>query len=171
MSRFPDGVIGAWRGGELMRTALIGEIVFMSGLAAGRLRSLFLDGWPSLILIAYAVAELLLAGWGTYSGLRNLAMPILVALENLGDIPIGCLLCRAEARTICQPLALWGCLGSPERCDGLSLNGRESAECDWLPIVLGLHPALRPPLDQLRRDPGARSGGRGHFFAAEFECR
>jgi hypothetical protein len=26
-------------------------------------------------------------------------MPILVALENLGDIPIGCLLCRAEART------------------------------------------------------------------------
>jgi hypothetical protein len=49
-----------------MRTALISEIVFMSGLAAGRLLSLFLDGWPSLILIAYAVAELLLAGWGTY---------------------------------------------------------------------------------------------------------
>jgi hypothetical protein len=104
MSRFPDagglGVIGAWRGGELMRTTLIGEIAFMSGLAAGRLLSLFLDGWPSPILIAYAVAELLLAGWGTYCGLRSLAMPILVALENLGDIPIGCLLCRAEARTI-----------------------------------------------------------------------
>jgi hypothetical protein len=59
-------LIGAWRGGELMRTALISEIVFMSGLAAGRLLSLFLDGWPSPILIAYAVAELLLAGWGTY---------------------------------------------------------------------------------------------------------
>ncbi len=49
-----------------MRTALISEIVFMSGLAAGRLLSLILDGWPSLILIAYAVAELLLAGWGIY---------------------------------------------------------------------------------------------------------
>jgi hypothetical protein len=70
MSLFPDaggrGVIGAWRGGELMRTALISEIVFMSGLAAGRLLSLFLDGWPSPILIAYAVAELLLAGWGIF---------------------------------------------------------------------------------------------------------
>lgn len=59
-------MIGAWRGGELMRTTLISEIVFMSGLAAGRLLSLFLDGWPSPILIAYAVAELLLAGWGIF---------------------------------------------------------------------------------------------------------
>ena len=59
-------VIGAWRGGELMRTALISEIVFMSGLATGRLLSLLLDGWPSPILITYAIAELLLAGWGIY---------------------------------------------------------------------------------------------------------
>ncbi len=47
-----------------MRTALISEIVFMSGLATGRLLSLLLDGWPSPILITYAITKLLLAGWG-----------------------------------------------------------------------------------------------------------
>jgi hypothetical protein len=36
----------------------------MSGLAAGRLLDLLLDGWPSPMLIAYAVAELVLAAWG-----------------------------------------------------------------------------------------------------------
>jgi len=46
-------VAGAWRGGSLLRTALISEIVFMSGLAAGRLLSLLLDSWPSPILIVY----------------------------------------------------------------------------------------------------------------------
>jgi len=57
-------LVGAIRGGELMRTALVGEIIFMSGLATGRLLSLLLDGWPSPMLIAYTVAELLLAAWG-----------------------------------------------------------------------------------------------------------
>jgi hypothetical protein len=57
-------LLGGIRGGPLMRTALISEIVFMSGLAAGRLLSLLLDGWPSPMLIAYAVAELVLAAWG-----------------------------------------------------------------------------------------------------------
>ena len=33
-------LLGAIRGGSLLRTALISEIVFMSGLAAGRLLSL-----------------------------------------------------------------------------------------------------------------------------------
>jgi len=56
-------VVGAWRGGEPMRTSLISEIEFMSGLAAGRLLSLFLDGWPSPILITYTIAEIPLAGW------------------------------------------------------------------------------------------------------------
>ncbi len=37
---------------------------------------------------------------GVNDGLRNLAMPILVALENLGDVPIGRLLFRAEAHVI-----------------------------------------------------------------------
>ena len=49
-----------------MRTALIGEIVFMAGLAAGRLLDLLLNGWPSQMLIASAVAELLLAAWGVF---------------------------------------------------------------------------------------------------------
>ena len=49
-----------------MRTALICEIVFMAGLAAGRLLVLLLSGWPSPMLIAYAFAELLLAAWGIY---------------------------------------------------------------------------------------------------------
>lgn len=57
-------LIGAIRGGPLMRTALISEIVFMAGLASGRLLSLLLDGWPSPMLIAYTVAELVLASWG-----------------------------------------------------------------------------------------------------------
>ncbi|MEI6829035.1 MAG: DUF4345 domain-containing protein [Synechococcaceae cyanobacterium ELA445] len=57
-------LLGAIRGGPLMRTALISEIVFMSGLAAGRLLSLLLDGWPSPILTAYAIAEWALAAWG-----------------------------------------------------------------------------------------------------------
>jgi hypothetical protein len=57
-------LLGAIRGGPLMRTALISEIVFMSGLAGGRLLDLLLDGWPSPMLIVYTVAELLLAAWG-----------------------------------------------------------------------------------------------------------
>jgi hypothetical protein len=57
-------LVGAIRGGELMRTALVSEIIFMSGLVTGRLLSLLLDGWPSPMLIAYTVAELLLAAWG-----------------------------------------------------------------------------------------------------------
>jgi hypothetical protein len=50
-------LLGAIRSGPLMRTALIGEIVFMAGLAAGR---------PSLMLIACTVSELLLAAWGVF---------------------------------------------------------------------------------------------------------
>ena len=57
-------LLGAIRGGPLMRPAVVSEIVFMSGLAAGRLLSLLLDGWPSPMLIVYTVAELVLAAWG-----------------------------------------------------------------------------------------------------------
>jgi hypothetical protein len=57
-------LLGAIRGGPLMRAALIAEIVFMSGLAAGRLLDLLVAGWPSPMLIAYTVAELVLATWG-----------------------------------------------------------------------------------------------------------
>jgi hypothetical protein len=49
-----------------MRTALISEIVFMVGLAAGRILDLLVAGWPSPMLIAYAVAELVLAACGIF---------------------------------------------------------------------------------------------------------
>jgi len=57
-------LLGAIRGGPLMRTALISEFVLMSGLAAGRLLSLLVDGWPSPMLMADAVVELVLSAWG-----------------------------------------------------------------------------------------------------------
>ena len=57
-------LLGAIRGGSLMRTAIISEIVFMSGLAAGRLIDMLLNGWSSPILIVYTVAELVLASLG-----------------------------------------------------------------------------------------------------------
>lgn len=57
-------LLGAIRGGSLMRTAIISEIVFMAGLAAGRLIDMLLNGWPSPILIVYTVAELVLASLG-----------------------------------------------------------------------------------------------------------
>ena len=59
-------LLGAIRGGGLMRTALISEIVFMVGLAAGRILDLLVAGWPSPMLIAYAVAELVLAACGIF---------------------------------------------------------------------------------------------------------
>jgi len=59
-------LLGAIRGGPMMRTALISEIAFMSGLASGRLLDLALDGLPSPMLAAYTVAELVLATWGIF---------------------------------------------------------------------------------------------------------
>ena len=46
------------------RTATIANVVFMGGLAAGRLLSLLLDGLPSPILQAGLVAETGFAIWG-----------------------------------------------------------------------------------------------------------
>ena len=43
-------LLGAIRGGPLMRPAVVSEIIFMSGLAVGRFLSLLLDGWPSPML-------------------------------------------------------------------------------------------------------------------------
>jgi len=57
-------LLGAIRGGPLMRPAVVSEIFFMSGLAVGRFLSLLLDSWPSPMLIVYTVAELVLAAWG-----------------------------------------------------------------------------------------------------------
>jgi hypothetical protein len=49
-------------------TATLMNIVFMGGLAAGRLLSLALDGFPSIYFLAGLVVELSFAFWG----LKNL---------------------------------------------------------------------------------------------------
>ncbi len=46
------------------RAAIQSEIVFMSGLAAGRVASILIDGWPHFLLTGYALAEIALAAIG-----------------------------------------------------------------------------------------------------------
>jgi hypothetical protein len=43
---------------HLTRAALWSLVVFMLGLAAGRVLSLMLDGWPHLLLVVYLLLEL-----------------------------------------------------------------------------------------------------------------
>jgi hypothetical protein len=50
------------------RTATISNVIFMTGLAVGRVISLFIDGIPSTAFLVGLVAEVTLALWG----LRNL---------------------------------------------------------------------------------------------------
>ena len=51
---------------SLMQTAMIAEVVFMGGLAAGRTLSLILDGRPSNVLIFYLIIETTLAAAGIF---------------------------------------------------------------------------------------------------------
>ncbi|MES2374739.1 MAG: DUF4345 domain-containing protein [Bacteroidota bacterium] len=55
---------------EFWRAATIANIIFMTGLAAGRLVSMKLDGPPSLYFSAGLALEALLAAWGIMN-LRN----------------------------------------------------------------------------------------------------
>ena len=43
------------------RAAIQSEIVFMGGLAAGRVASILIDGWPHFLLTGYALVEIGLA--------------------------------------------------------------------------------------------------------------
>ncbi len=43
------------------RAAILSEIVFMGGLAVGRVASILIDGWPHLLLTGYALTEIALA--------------------------------------------------------------------------------------------------------------
>lgn len=43
------------------RPAILGEVFFMSGLAAGRLLSVLVDGWPHWLLVGYIAMETTLA--------------------------------------------------------------------------------------------------------------
>ncbi len=56
-------VLGALRP-NLARAAVISEVVFMFGLAAGRVLSILIDGVPSLLLIGYTAVEIGLGYWG-----------------------------------------------------------------------------------------------------------
>ncbi|WP_298532106.1 DUF4345 domain-containing protein [uncultured Algibacter sp.] len=51
---------------EYLKIALITNMVFMFGLGAGRLLSLFIDGLPSLGFVFGAVGELVLAIYGMW---------------------------------------------------------------------------------------------------------
>ncbi len=64
-------VLGAVRE-KLARAAVISEIAFMFGLAAGRILSIVVDGLPSVLLIVYTGAEIGLGSWGILI-LRNLS--------------------------------------------------------------------------------------------------
>ena len=46
------------------KTATIINILFMSGLAAGRIISFMADGWPSALFIIGCGGEIFLAAWG-----------------------------------------------------------------------------------------------------------
>jgi hypothetical protein len=49
---------------SLTRTAILSEVLFSTGLAAGRVLSLVLDGWPSALLIFYLIIEIASAAAG-----------------------------------------------------------------------------------------------------------
>jgi hypothetical protein len=56
-------VLGAVRP-NLTRAAVIAEIVFMFGLAFGRVLSILVDGVPSILLVGYTAVEIGLGCWG-----------------------------------------------------------------------------------------------------------
>ncbi len=53
-------ILGAVRE-KYERAAIQSEIVFMGGLAAGRVASILIDGWPHFLLTGYALVEIGLA--------------------------------------------------------------------------------------------------------------
>jgi hypothetical protein len=56
-------IVGAFRP-DFTRAAVIAEIFFMLGLACGRVLSIFIDGVPSTLLVAYAIVEVAFGLWG-----------------------------------------------------------------------------------------------------------
>jgi len=58
-------ILGAFRP-NFTRAAVISEVFFMIGLASGRVLSIVVDGMPSMLLIGYTVAEILLGLWGVF---------------------------------------------------------------------------------------------------------
>ncbi len=56
-------ILGAFRA-SLTKAAVIAEVTFMFGLAAGRALSIIIDGMPSVLLVIYAVLEIVMGLWG-----------------------------------------------------------------------------------------------------------
>jgi hypothetical protein len=56
-------VLGAFRS-ELTRAAVTAEVVFMFGLALGRVASIVVDGVPSTLLVSYTILEIAMGSWG-----------------------------------------------------------------------------------------------------------
>ena len=56
-------ILGAFRA-SLTKAAVIAEVTFMFGLAAGRILSIIIDGMPSVLLVIYAVLEIVMGLWG-----------------------------------------------------------------------------------------------------------
>ena len=56
-------VLGAFRS-NFTRAAVIAEVVFMFGLAFGRVVSIVVDGVPSILLVGYTVLEIAMGSWG-----------------------------------------------------------------------------------------------------------
>ena len=53
-------ILGAVRE-EYERAAILAEVVFMGGLAAGRVVSIWIDGWPHFLLTGYGIVEFVMA--------------------------------------------------------------------------------------------------------------
>jgi len=53
------------------RSATIANVLFMSGLAAGRIFSLIVDGVPSTLFLIGLALELILACWGMWNLKKN----------------------------------------------------------------------------------------------------
>ena len=56
-------IVGAFRS-NFSRAAVTAEIFFMLGLACGRALSIFVDGVPSVPLVAYTIVEVAMGAWG-----------------------------------------------------------------------------------------------------------
>jgi hypothetical protein len=56
-------VLGAYQA-KFTLAAVIAEVVFMIGLACGRVVSIIVDGVPSMLLIGYTVVEITMGLWG-----------------------------------------------------------------------------------------------------------
>lgn len=65
------GIAAFWMVGIVNPTywkaAIWVNVLFMSGLAFGRIISMVVDGQPSIIFTVGVVGELILAGWGIYN--------------------------------------------------------------------------------------------------------